>query len=90
MVLLGLASAGCSMTASIDPTSVIDPVSIIQEKPGGAEFVSGSTGTYQTTATLHYKVQASVGHYIGQPVLETPTRHYKVYSSVQGSMLSPQ
>lgn len=87
ILILGAASTACSVTASIDSTSE-EPVTIkIQNKPAAAEFVSGSTGAYQTTAR-GYKVQASVGHYLAEPVQETPTRHYKVYSSVQGSMLS--
>lgn len=98
LAALALMATGCSVDASLTNTNLEIPPVVILEKPGGAEFVSGATGSYQNsmgslpeTASLanRYKVQASVGHYLGSPVQETPVRHYKVYSSVQGSMLSP-
>lgn len=85
----GLLATGCSMDASIlsmdQAAKILSP-----EKPGGAEFVAGSTGEYQTTPNRGYKVQAVAGHFLGVPRQVTPNRHYIVYSSVQGSMFSQE
>lgn len=89
-VLAGLSMTACSIDASILNMDQPAKIVISQEKPGGAEFVAGSTGEYKTTPLRHYKVQAVAGHFIGVPVQETPNRHYIVYSSVQGSMLSQE
>lgn len=93
--LMAVALTGCSMQASIFSTENSPLKIVIQEKPGGAEFVSGATGAttgaagaYVTTVPSGYKVQAAVGHFLPEPVLTTTVRGYKVYSSIQGSMIS--
>lgn len=90
-LVAGLLISGCSIDGSILPINELtsNPIATF-EKPGGAEFVSGALSKYETTAIRHYKVQASVGHFIAEPRIETAGRNYIVYSSVQGSMLSEQ
>lgn len=94
-ILLGflvlVMAAGCSVDASLknllDSTA---PGGIFLQKATGAEFVSGSLGQYQETALRHYKVESSVGSFITKPIITTPGRGYKVFSSVQSSMISDE
>jgi hypothetical protein len=90
--LAGLFLTGCSLDASILQIELPNAPAptVTFEKPGGAEFVSGASPDYQTTPILGYKVQASVGHFIAEPRIETVGRGYIVYSSVQGNMISEQ
>lgn len=94
-ISMAIVLSGCSMEASIFSTDLPTLGNLFQEKPGGAEFISGATGAdpgspgaYVETVPQGYKVQAAVGHFLPKPVQTTTIRGYKVYSSVQGSMLS--
>lgn len=82
---------GCSVDASLTNlaggSSPITPPRLF-DKAGGSEFVSGSFPG-QLSVVRQYKVDATVGHFLGQPVQKT-AHGYTVYSSVQGSLISDQ
>jgi len=84
-----MAVAGCSANGEITVEdlngSVPNPIAT-SEKASGAEFVSG-TDQYENSQLRNYKVVSSVGSYYGALGVKT-ARGYKVYSSVQGAMIS--
>jgi hypothetical protein len=83
-----LATAGCSLDASIQNLSK-GVTSIMQAPAKATGLVSGSTqiGTAGSGATT-YKVQSTVGNYMSGIEQSTADGSYKVYSSVQGALVS--
>ena len=94
-ILLGflvlVMAAGCSVDASLKSLlNSAAPGGISLQKATGAEFVSGSLGQYQDSPLRHYKIESAVGSFITKPIITTPGRGYKVYSSVQSSVISDE
>jgi hypothetical protein len=84
LAMLMVSSLACSKGGILN----IDrgPSSSILQQVGGAEFVS-SSAQYENTLLNNYHVQQSVGDFL--PTLEqTSANGYKLYSTVQGQMLS--
>lgn len=59
---------------------------VIKNKITGGEFVSGA-GNYELTQIRRYKVKATVGSYQSK-VYQTTPRGYRLYNTIQGSLLS--
>lgn len=59
---------------------------IFKNKITGGEFVSGA-GNYEFTQIRRYKVKATVGSYQSK-VYQTTPRGYRLYNTIQGSLLS--
>jgi hypothetical protein len=81
---LGLSA--CSIEASI--SSITDASPFELKKATGAEFVSGSN-QYDHTLLRNYKINSSAGSMTQEIQSDTP-RGYKMYSSVQGALISSQ
>lgn len=79
-------TTGCSMDASIERGSKIIDIPTLGKTAG---LVSGSTqlGTADGGATTYY-VQSSVGSYISEIEQKDTSGTYKIYSSVQGAIVS--
>lgn len=83
--LLAIAT-GCSMDASIDRGSqIIDFLSL--GKTSGLVSGSSQLGTATAGGTTYY-VQSSVGNYISEIEQKDTSGTYKIYSSVQGAIVS--
>lgn len=82
-MILAIGLTGCSIDSSLFGVKL--PEVVAQEKPSGAEIVSGST-QYQLTSN-NYQVRASAGSVYDQ-VRGTTSNGYKVFVTVQGQMLS--
>ncbi|WP_413586389.1 hypothetical protein [Bdellovibrio sp. HCB274] len=83
LAALTLLASGCSLEASLEDLNAI----ITMKAPSKATgLVSGSTQDGSTVSG--YKVQSSVGNYLSQIEQTTNTGKYKVYSSVQGAIVS--
>lgn len=86
LLLLGLSSiflAACSLDASIEAISEIT-APFVAAKTSGLTSGSSQTGT----ATGGYYVQSTVGNYMNGIEQGTVEGDYKVYSSVQGALVS--
>lgn len=84
-----VAMSGCYMSGGISNLSGTIPMPSVSPKPlatVGNEFVSGSA-QYENTLLRNYKIISSAGSYNRELVTKTP-RGYRIYSSVQGSMIS--
>ncbi|WP_413559924.1 hypothetical protein [Bdellovibrio sp. HCB209] len=76
-------ASGCSLEASLEDLNAI----ITAKAPSKATgLVSGST--QDGTTSSGYKIQSSVGNYLSQIEQTTDTGKYKVYSSIQGAIVS--
>ncbi|UXR64374.1 hypothetical protein EZJ49_14995 [Bdellovibrio bacteriovorus] len=85
--LLILAS-GCSMDASLEQISENSPIKF-QDPAKTTGLVSGSTQTGTATGGgVTYHVQSTVGNYMSGIEQTTADKTYKVYSSVQGAIVS--
>ena len=78
--------SACSIEASI--SSITDFTETALDKPNGAEFVSGSN-QFDHTLVRNYKINSSAGSITKEIKSETP-RGYKMYSSVQGALISSE
>jgi hypothetical protein len=85
-LVMAIAISACSIEASI--SNITDFSSTTLDKMNGAEFVSGSN-QYDQTLLRNYKVNSSAGSITKEIRSETP-RGYKMYSSVQGALISSQ
>lgn len=65
-----------------------DNLPVFKNKIAGGEFVSGA-GNYEFTQVRRYKVKATVGSYQSK-VYQTTPRGYRLYNTIQGSLLSSQ
>lgn len=86
LILLGLSSSvlsACSLDASISMMSEI-AAPFVAAKTSGLTSGSSQTGT----ATGGYYVQSTVGNYMNGIEQGTVEGDYKVYSSVQGALVS--
>jgi hypothetical protein len=84
-VIGGIFLSACSMSGSItslDPTAT----STRLDKASGGDFISGS-GKTQLSLVRRYGIQASSGSWNGS-IQNTTPRGYKVYSSIEGTMIS--
>lgn len=90
LLTLSFLLQSCYMSASIssiDPESPSNPNPIVfKNKINGGEFVSGS-GDYEYTQLRRYKVKAAVGVYYSK-VYQTTPNGYRIYNSMQGSLIS--
>lgn len=84
---LVLLTAGCSMEASLEQLTEIADKFMDPAKTTG--LVSGSTQTGTATGGgVTYYVQSTVGNYMSGIEQSTSDGSYKVYSSVQGAIVS--
>ncbi len=93
LALLGLmilATAGCSMDASLMDIAKSVPTVKFQDPAKTTGLVSGSTqtGTASGGGGATYHVQSTVGSYMSGIEQTTSDGSYKVYSSVQGAIVS--
>ena len=85
-------STGCSMEASLE--SITDAVESFLDPAKTTGLVSGSTQTGTATCAsapcdgVTYTVQSTVGNYMSGIEQTTTDSSYKVYSSVQGAIVS--
>lgn len=90
LLLLSLlfATTGCSMEATLEQL-VKNPETIFQAPAKTTGLVSGSSqvGT-ATGGGTSYTVQSTVGNYMSGIEQSTSDNSYKVYSSVQGAIVS--
>jgi len=88
LALMMLATAGCSMEASLENITN-DIIQTLQAPAKSTGLVSGSTQTGTTTGgATTYHVQSTVGNYMSGIEQQTSGGAYKVYSSVQGAIVS--
>lgn len=81
-------ATGCSMDASLEQISVNSPIKF-QDPAKTTGLVSGSTQTGTATGGgVTYHVQSTVGNYMSGIEQTTADKTYKVYSSVQGAIVS--
>lgn len=87
---LSLLATGCSMDASLQQlTQIADPVIKFLDPAKSTGLVSGSTQTGAASGGgVTYQVQSSVGNYTSGIEQKTSDGSYKVYSSVQGAIVS--
>jgi hypothetical protein len=88
LALMMLATAGCSMEASLEniTNEIVETLKAPAKSTG---LVSGSTQTGTTTGgATTYRVQSTVGNYMSGIEQQTSGGTYKVYSSVQGAIVS--
>lgn len=90
--LLVLVTAGCSMDASLEQLQeeVVAPIVKMMDPAKTTGLVSGSTqtGTASGGGGATYFVQSTVGNYMSGIEQTTSDNSYKVYSSVQGAIVS--
>lgn len=85
-------STGCSMEASLE--SLTEAVETFLDPAKTTGLVSGSTQTGTATCVVGpcdgvtYQVQSTVGNYMSGIEQGTTDNTYKVYSSVQGAIVS--
>jgi len=86
LAILLVSSLACSkggvLTLERNPTNAV-----LTQSVTGAEFVS-SSAQYENSLLNNYHVQQSVGDFL-PAVEQTSPLGYKLYSTVQGEMLSP-
>ena len=82
LAVMALAS-GCSLEASLEDLSEVISAKAPSKATG---LVSGSTQDGSTASG--YKIQSSVGNYLSEIEQTTDTGKYKVYSSIQGAIVS--
>lgn len=91
LILLSLLvlATGCSMEASLEQLAVNSPIKF-QDPAKTTGLVSGSTQTGTATGSdgVTYHVQSTVGNYMSGIEQTTSDNTYKVYSSVQGAIVS--
>ncbi|WII73180.1 hypothetical protein QJS83_04745 [Bdellovibrio sp. 22V] len=90
LILLSLVvlATGCSMEASLQNLSELSPIKF-QDPAKTTGLVSGSTQTGTATGGgVTYHVQSTVGNYMSGIEQTTSDNTYKVYSSVQGAIVS--
>lgn len=90
ILALMVLATGCSMDASLmDIGKVAGPITKMQDPAKTTGLVSGSTQTGTTTGGgTVYHVQSTVGSYMSGIEQTTSDGTYKVYSSVQGAIVS--
>lgn len=92
LILLSLlvVATGCSMEASLEQLAELAPEPIKFQDPAKTTgLVSGSTQTGTATGGgVTYHVQSTVGNYMSGIEQTTSDNTYKVYSSVQGAIVS--
>ncbi|WP_374075326.1 hypothetical protein [Bdellovibrio bacteriovorus] len=92
LILLSLlvVATGCSMEASLEQLAELAPAPIKFQDPAKTTgLVSGSTQTGTATGGgVTYHVQSTVGNYMSGIEQTTSDNTYKVYSSVQGAIVS--
>ncbi|WP_295904664.1 hypothetical protein [uncultured Bdellovibrio sp.] len=83
-------ATGCSMDASLEQLAKNLPAPIKFQDPAKTTgLVSGSTQTGTATGGgVTYHVQSTVGNYMSGIEQTTSDNTYKVYSSVQGAIVS--
>ncbi len=90
LILLSIVvlATGCSMEASLQQLSEVSPIKF-QDPAKTTGLVSGSTQTGTATGNgVTYHVQSTVGNYMSGIEQGTSDGSYKVYSSVQGAIVS--
>ena len=85
--------SACSMDASLMNLSTVDPTTKTQDPAKMTGLVSGSTqigvGKDPTgVSTQTYRVQSTVGNYMSGIEQTTTDHSYRIYSSVQGAIVS--
>lgn len=87
--LLIFATAGCSIDASLENLTAAIPIKF-QDPAKTTGLVSGSTqtGIASGGGGASYHVQSTVGSYMSGIEQTTSDGSYKVYSSVQGAIVS--
>ncbi|MDG0815492.1 hypothetical protein [Bdellovibrio svalbardensis] len=90
LALMAVTTAGCSMDASLESLTKNIPALKFQDPAKTTGLVSGSTqtGTASGGGGATYHVQSSVGNYMSGIEQTTSDGSYKVYSSVQGAIVS--
>ncbi|XGC80313.1 hypothetical protein ACES2L_13355 [Bdellovibrio bacteriovorus] len=85
-------TTGCSMDATLEAIeeSVVEPIVKMMDPAKTTGLVSGSTqtGTASGGGGSTYYVQSTVGNYMSGIEQNTSDGSYKVYSSVQGAIVS--
>ncbi|MGZ3770739.1 MAG: hypothetical protein ACXVCP_06150 [Bdellovibrio sp.] len=80
-------NAGCSMDVTLDQLS--QPISKFLSKTRMTGLTSGSTQTGTASGGgVTYNVQTTVGSYMSDMEQSTNDGSYKVYSSVQGGLVT--
>ncbi|WP_253696414.1 hypothetical protein ACLWBD_14510 [Bdellovibrio sp. HCB117] len=91
LILLSLVvlATGCSMEASLEQLAKEVPTIKFQDPAKTTGLVSGSTQTGTASGGgVTYHVQSTVGNYMSGIEQTTSDNSYKVYSSVQGAIVS--
>jgi hypothetical protein len=83
LLALMVMASGCSLEASLEDLNAVISAKAPSKATG---LVSGSTQDGSTASG--YKVQSSVGNYLSEIEQTTDTGKYKVYSSIQGAIVS--
>ncbi|MEK2689959.1 hypothetical protein [Bdellovibrio sp. GT3] len=81
-------ASGCSLEASLEDLSAVISMKAPSKATG---LVSGSTqdGVAKDSGNVTtYRVQSSVGNYLSEIEQTTDNGKYKVYSSIQGAIVS--
>ncbi len=83
LLALMVMASGCSLEASLEDLNAVISAKAPSKATG---LVSGSTQDGSTSSG--YKIQSSVGNYLSEIEQTTDTGKYKVYSSIQGAIVS--
>lgn len=84
-------ATGCSMDVTLEQLSeVTAPITNLIQKSRMSGLTSGSTQTGTATGSdgVTYSVQTTVGSYMSAMEQTTDDNSYKVYSSVQGGLVT--
>lgn len=87
--LFGALMMGCSNGGNLTLEGPSGGGGFSLSKAQGAEFVS-SSDQFDLSSPSGYKVQESVGDFIPNIVQTSSPGNYKLYSSVQGAMISDE
>lgn len=88
LALFAVVIAGCSMDISLEQVSKKSPIKFQSAKLAGLISGSSQIGTATGNGGDTYIVQSTVGNYISSMEQTTSDNSYKIYSSVQGSIIS--
>ncbi|WP_413612352.1 hypothetical protein [Bdellovibrio sp. HCB-110] len=89
LLLLLAILTGCSLEASLEQLAGEAAPIKLQDPAKTTGLVSGSTQTGTATGGgVTYHVQSTVGNYLSEMEQTTTDNSYKVYSSVQGAIVS--
>jgi len=89
LFILAIFVSGCSLDASLQDLGAAKPGFTFQNTAKTSGLISGSTqaGT-ATGGGVTYHMQSTLGSYVSGVEQETTDSTYKVYSSVQGALIS--